>query len=310
MEQVTGAKIIRDRVSGLGMGYGFVEFVSHELAQSIILNYNGKPIPNMPGRVFRLNWGTTNNAPSLPSSASASQFSLFVGDLDSEATDLALEQTFRQRFASVTSARVLMDPATGKSKGYGFVKFSDYAEYKQALETMNGVFILSRPIRVGESTANKKMAVPGMMYGTAYNPYIPQAAAAPAPAVSAETTTICVANIDESINETSLFNMFQSFGIITNIRFTAGQFAFISFAERFSGERAIESMNGKRFGSKSLRVSWGVSVSARPAVSLPIPQLAPPPPQSCDPLEASNSVYRSDCWELLLSDLVVYHNDS
>jgi len=48
-------KIIRDRLSGLPAGYGFLEFSRHEAASNALNKLNGKPMPGT-SAVFRLNW--------------------------------------------------------------------------------------------------------------------------------------------------------------------------------------------------------------------------------------------------------------
>jgi RNA recognition motif-containing protein len=56
------------------------------------------------------------------------EFSAYIGDLDTTVTDDDLYQHFKQRYMSVLAASVIMDPATRKSKRYGFVRFSDSYE--------------------------------------------------------------------------------------------------------------------------------------------------------------------------------------
>lgn len=51
--------------------------------------------------------------------------------------------------------QVITDPVTGRSKGYGFVRFGNEAERDRALSDMMGHFIASRPIRVSLATAKK-----------------------------------------------------------------------------------------------------------------------------------------------------------
>ena len=81
--------------------------------------------------------------------------SIFVGDLAPEVTDLALQEAFRAFFPSVRSAKVITDPATGRSRGYGFVRFGDGGERDAALARMQGHPLCDRPIRVSPATAKK-----------------------------------------------------------------------------------------------------------------------------------------------------------
>lgn len=78
--------------------------------------------------------------------------SVFVGDLAPDVSDELLSSTFSARFASVRSAKVVIDPITRMSKGFGFVRFGIKEEAEQALQTMNGVYCSSRPMRVSVAT--------------------------------------------------------------------------------------------------------------------------------------------------------------
>lgn len=71
-----------------------------------------------------------------------------MGDLDSYVTEDMLKDFFSQYYYSILGAKLVVDPSTKISKGYGFVKFSDQAELEKAMIEMNGKFLLSRPIRL------------------------------------------------------------------------------------------------------------------------------------------------------------------
>lgn len=47
MTQVTSVKVIKDKMTGLPAGYGFVEFDTHETAKKVLETLNGTPIPGM-----------------------------------------------------------------------------------------------------------------------------------------------------------------------------------------------------------------------------------------------------------------------
>lgn len=72
-------------------------------------------------------------------------FRLFVGNLAGEVTDDSLFKAFGQ-FPSVQKARVIRDKRTQKSKGYGFISFSDGDDYFKAAREMQGKYIGSHPI--------------------------------------------------------------------------------------------------------------------------------------------------------------------
>ena len=62
---------------------------------------------------------------------------LYVGNLAYSVRDDSLQQAFSQ-FGNVTSAKVMMDRETGRSKGFGFVEMGSDAEAQEAIRGMNG----------------------------------------------------------------------------------------------------------------------------------------------------------------------------
>jgi hypothetical protein len=86
-------------------------------------------------------------------------FRIFVGNLAGEVTDDSLLKAF-SRWPSVQKARVVRDKRTTKSKGFGFVSFSDGDEFFQAAREMNGKYIGSHPVLIKRSTTEIKAVVP------------------------------------------------------------------------------------------------------------------------------------------------------
>ncbi len=56
-----------------------------------------------------------------------------------------------EEYGEVTSAKIIFDKYSGKSKGFGFVEMPDEAEAKKAIEVLNGSEIQGRKIIVNES---------------------------------------------------------------------------------------------------------------------------------------------------------------
>jgi RNA recognition motif-containing protein len=75
---------------------------------------------------------------------------LYVGNLAYSVRDESLHQAFSQ-FGSVTSAKVMMDRDTGRSKGFGFVEMGSDAEAQAAINGMNGQALEGRSIVVNEA---------------------------------------------------------------------------------------------------------------------------------------------------------------
>lgn len=75
---------------------------------------------------------------------------LYVGNLPYSVRDSDLEQAFGQ-FGAVTSAKVMMERDTGRSKGFGFVEMGSDAEAQAAINGMNGQALGGRSIVVNEA---------------------------------------------------------------------------------------------------------------------------------------------------------------
>ena len=75
---------------------------------------------------------------------------LYVGNLAYSVRDESLQEAFGQ-FGTVTSAKVMMDRETGRSKGFGFVEMGSDAEAQAAINGMNGQALEGRAIVVNEA---------------------------------------------------------------------------------------------------------------------------------------------------------------
>ncbi|KAG7386608.1 RNA-binding protein 42 [Phytophthora pseudosyringae] len=77
-------------------------------------------------------------------------FRLFCGDLGNEVSDELLAHSFA-KYPSFQRARVVRDKLTHKSRGYGFVSFTDPFDCAKALREMNGKYIGNRPVKLSKS---------------------------------------------------------------------------------------------------------------------------------------------------------------
>jgi RNA recognition motif-containing protein len=73
---------------------------------------------------------------------------LYVGNLSYSVTSDDLQDAFGQ-YGTVTSAQVVMDRETGRSRGFGFVEMSDGAD--AAIDALNGADLKGRNISVNEA---------------------------------------------------------------------------------------------------------------------------------------------------------------
>ena len=78
---------------------------------------------------------------------------IYVGNISWGLTDQDLENVFAEH-GTVTSAKIITDRATGRSRGFGFVEMSDGAE--AAIEALNGSEVDGRSLVVNESRPRDK----------------------------------------------------------------------------------------------------------------------------------------------------------
>lgn len=90
---------------------------------------------------------TTAPAVEKSESGFVDYMNLYIKNLDQSVTNTDLFNLFRQ-FGRIVSARVMSNPATGQSKGYGFVSYEKPEEAAAALREMNGYTFRSKQLIV------------------------------------------------------------------------------------------------------------------------------------------------------------------
>jgi RNA recognition motif-containing protein len=89
---------------------------------------------------------------------------LYVGNLAYSVTDDSLQRAFSAH-GSVTSAKVMMDRDSGRSKGFGFVEMATDEEAQAAIRAMNGASIDGRSLTVNEAKPREDRGGGGGGYG-------------------------------------------------------------------------------------------------------------------------------------------------
>ena len=75
---------------------------------------------------------------------------LYVGNLSWDTNDLGLRETF-EAFGEVSDAVVISDRETGRSRGFGFVTFTDDDAASEAISKMDGAALDGRNIKVNQA---------------------------------------------------------------------------------------------------------------------------------------------------------------
>ncbi|XP_051146604.1 polyadenylate-binding protein RBP47-like [Andrographis paniculata] len=250
--EVVSVKIIRNKHTGQSERYGFIEFSSHVAAEKVLQSYSGATMLNT-DQPFRLNWAAFSSGDRRPDAGS--DLSIFVGDLATDVTDAMLHDTFASRYPSVKGAKVVVDANSGRSKGYGFVRFGDENERTRALTEMNGLYCSSRPMRIGAATPKKPSSQQQYSSLGGYsNGVLPQGQ----PENDSSNTTIFVGGLDSDVTDEELRQSFTPFGEVVSVKIPVGKgCGFVQFANRSNAEDALERLNGTVIGKQAVRLSWG-----------------------------------------------------
>ncbi|KAI9274663.1 hypothetical protein BDA99DRAFT_431998 [Phascolomyces articulosus] len=292
-------KVIRDKVTGASAGYAFVDFGSAVNAQRALNTFNGSLIPNT-HKQFKLNWASGGGLIDRREDRQP-EYSIFVGDLSPECTELNLLNAFQANYRSCKSAKIMTDPRTGLTRGYGFVRFTEQTDQQRALIEMQGFMMGSRPIRVSVATpknrlqTNNNTATTTTATNHSSTSVTPVAIASPTVCsprqqhtlstmtspqlLSSSTTTLLsdpsnttvfVGGLSAPIREDELRQYFSPFGEIMQVKIPPGKgCGFVQYAMRHSAELAIQQMNGYQIGNSRIRLSWGRSQNENNTTSMP-----------------------------------------
>jgi len=287
--EVESCKLIRDKVTGQSLGYGFVNYHRADDATKAIQTLNG----------LRLQNKTIKVSYARPSSEAIKGANLYVSGLPKHMTQPDLERLFSCSGNIITS-RILCDNITGLSKGVGFIRFDQRVEAERAIQKLNGTIPegATEPVTVkfANNPSNNAKAIPPLAaylapqaarraFGGALHPagrfrysplagellagspIIPGAAAAAAAgnpsAINGSGWCIFVYNLAPETEENILWQLFGPFGAVQNVKVIRDLqtnkckgFGFVTMTNYDECLVAIQSLNGYTLGNRVLQVSF------------------------------------------------------
>ncbi|XP_010568106.1 PREDICTED: ELAV-like protein 3 isoform X2 [Haliaeetus leucocephalus] len=286
---IESCKLVRDKVTGQSLGYGFVNYVEAGDADKAISTLNG----------LKLQTKTIKVSYARPSSASIRDANLYVSGLPKAMGQKEMEQLFSQ-YGRIITSRILVDQVTGVSRGVGFIRFDKRVEAEEAVRGLHG----QKPLGAAEPITVKFANSPGQKsggallslcpsarrYGALHHPpqrfrldnllnvaygvkrFSPLAIeAVPGLAgvgLGAPGTGWCifVYNLAPEADESVLWQLFGPFGAVTNVKvirdFATNKckgFGFVTMTNYEEAAMAIASLNGYRLGDRVLQVSFKTS---------------------------------------------------
>ncbi|GMS86110.1 hypothetical protein PENTCL1PPCAC_8285, partial [Pristionchus entomophagus] len=241
---ISKSKVIFD---GNSDPYAFVEFQEHAMAAQALQAMNKRMLLD---KEMKVNWATEPGT--VQKVDTSRHFHVFVGDLSPEIDNKMLKEAFNS-FGDISEAKVIRDPTTLKSKGYGFVSFPKRDEAERAIEQMNGQWLGRRAIRTNWATRKPTDANESgngsrreMNYDDVYNQ------------TTNDNTSVYIGNVAQGATEDDIRQAFGGFGQIQEIRcFKAQGYSFVKFERKESAARAIIAMTGQELCGQSVKCSWG-----------------------------------------------------
>lgn len=153
-DEVKGIKFIRNKFTGEQATYGFVIFDNDASALMCMHKLNGKMIPNsQPPSRFQLNH-TSDQQTGV--ALSDREYSVWVSDLPSTITEEEFKKLFDTRYNSIKTTKVMKEK---DGRTFGFVRFTDLNDQREALIHMNGFNGLGgKPIKVSMAIPKHNLA--------------------------------------------------------------------------------------------------------------------------------------------------------
>ncbi|KAL2521134.1 RNA-binding (RRM/RBD/RNP motif) family protein [Forsythia ovata] len=162
---VVNVYVPKDRVTNAHQGYGFVEFRSEEDADYAIKVLN---MIKLHGKAIRVNKASQDKK-SVDVGAN-----LFIGNLDPDVDEKLLYDTFSAFGVIVSNPKIMRDPETGNSRGFGFISYDSFEASDAAIEAMNGQYLCNRQITVSyaykKDTKGERHGTPAERVLAASNP--------------------------------------------------------------------------------------------------------------------------------------------
>ena len=174
-----------------------------------------------------------------------------MGRLSWNIDDEWLRREF-EPIGGVISARVIMERATGKSRGYGYVDFDSKSAAEKALNEYQGKEIDGRPVNLDMSTGKPHAANPRVERAKQFGD-VP----------SAPSDTLFVGNLSFNAQRDNLFQVFGEYGTVISCRIPTHPdtqqpkgFGYVQFGSVDEAKAAYEAMNGQYIEGRACRLDF------------------------------------------------------
>lgn len=235
---------------GNSKGYGFVHFETEEAALSAIQKVNGMLLA---GRKVFVGKFQPRAARLKDMGESAKQFTnVFVKNFGEDMNKEKLEKMF-SKYGKITSCAVMSD-SEGKSKGFGFVAFSEPEEAEQAVNEMHESAVEGSENKLHVCRAQKKSE----RHAELKRKYEMQKVER---MQRYQGVNLYVKNLDDTVDDEGLRKHFEPYGKISSAKVMTDEngrskgFGFVCFENPDEATKAVTDMNSKMICSKPLYVA-------------------------------------------------------
>lgn len=217
---VASIRVCRDAVTRRSLGYAYVNFHNIVDGERALESLNYTLIKGKPCRIM---WSQRD--PSLRKTGSGN---VFIKNLDPSIDNKALHDTF-SAFGNILSCKIAIDE-NGNSKGYGFVHYETEEAADNAIKHVNGMLLNDKKVYVGRHVPKKERQAKIEQY-------------------RAKFTNVYVKNLDESVKDEKLSEMFGKYGPITSAIVQVDEegnskgFGFVNFENHEDAQKAVDALN-------------------------------------------------------------------
>ncbi|KAI8373478.1 hypothetical protein EDC96DRAFT_499505 [Choanephora cucurbitarum] len=217
---VASIRVCRDAVTRRSLGYAYVNFHNIVDGERALESLNYTLIKGKPCRIM---WSQRD--PSLRKTGSGN---VFIKNLDQSIDNKALHDTF-SAFGNILSCKIAIDES-GNSKGYGFVHYETEEAADNAIKHVNGMLLNDKKVYVGRHIPKKERQAKIEQY-------------------RAKFTNVYVKNLDESVSDEQLKEMFGKYGPITSAVIQVDEegkskgFGFVNFEDHEDAQKAVDALN-------------------------------------------------------------------
>lgn len=232
--------------SGQSKGYGFVQYDGEDAAQKAIEKLNGMLLNDKQVYV-----GPFVRKQERDSAVDKTRFTnVFVKNLSEATLEEDLNKAFGE-FGAITSIAIMKDE-DGKSRSFGFINFENAEDAARAVEALNGHKFDNKEWFVGRA---QKKSEREMELKNRYEQSAKEAVD------KSQGLNLYIKNLDDSISDDKLKEMFSTYGTITSCKVmrdpsgVSKGSGFVAFSSPEEASRALAEMNGKMIVSKPLYVA-------------------------------------------------------